>query len=54
MARPPFQDPKNVRTVRRMTRLTEDEENKLVTLARRNGMTPSSYMQYMIQKAKIK
>ena len=39
------------RTRRRMTRLTPEEDQKLVKLARRLGMTPSSYLQYLIQRA---
>jgi hypothetical protein len=47
-----YKDPKNIRNVRRMTRLTEDEDKKVQRLAKRNGMTPSSWLQHMIKKAK--
>jgi hypothetical protein len=50
--RPAYKDPKTVRNVRRMTRLTEDQDDKLVRLSTRKGMTPSSYLQFLLKRAK--
>jgi hypothetical protein len=47
-----YKDPAKVRSVRRMTRLTEKEDAKVERLAARKGMTASSFLQQLIQKAK--
>ena len=43
---------KETRDVQVMTRVTEKESKKLETLARKFGATRSSYLQYLIQRAK--
>ncbi len=46
-----YKDPKNVRSIQTQTRITPAQKKKLERLARRNRMTPSTFLQMLLEKA---